>query len=82
MKLRAVFPIIALVALTTLSACGFRPLYATKGDDYNTASNMALVKVAVINDRVGQLTRNALLETLTPVNRVSPKITKQPLPII
>ncbi|WP_417835475.1 hypothetical protein [Thalassospira tepidiphila] len=66
MTLRAVFPILALLALTTLSACGFRPLYATAGDDYNTAANMAQVKVAVINDRVGQLTRNALLETLTP----------------
>lgn len=66
MKLRAVFPILALVAVTTLSACGFRPLYATAGDDYQTAANMARVDVAVINDRVGQVTRNALIETLTP----------------
>ncbi|HAI29447.1 MAG TPA: hypothetical protein DCM48_07850 [Thalassospira sp.] len=66
MTLRAIVPILALVALTTLSACGFRPLYATAGDDYQTAANMAQVKVALINDRVGQLTRNALLETLTP----------------
>lgn len=66
MTLRAVLPILALLALTTLSACGFRPLYATAGDDYSTAANMAQVKVALINDRVGQLTRNALLETLTP----------------
>lgn len=66
MTLRTVFPIIALVALTTLGACGFRPLYATSGDNYNTASNMALVRVALLEDRVGQLTRNALLETLTP----------------
>lgn len=66
MTLRAIVPILALMALTTLSACGFRPLYATAGDDYNTAANMARVNVALINDRVGQLTRNALLETLTP----------------
>ncbi|MBC08307.1 LPS assembly lipoprotein LptE [Thalassospira sp.] len=66
MTLRAALPILALLALTTLSGCGFRPLYATAGDDYNTAANMAQVKVALINDRVGQLTRNALLETLTP----------------
>ena len=66
MTLRAIVPILALVALTTLSACGFRPLYATAGDDYQTAANMAQVKVALIDDRVGQLTRNALLETLTP----------------
>ncbi|KZB71498.1 MULTISPECIES: LPS assembly lipoprotein LptE [Thalassospira] len=66
MTLRAIAPILALVALTTLSACGFRPLYATAGDDYQTAANMAQVKVELIDDRVGQLTRNALLETLTP----------------
>ncbi|KJE34195.1 hypothetical protein UF64_17570 [Thalassospira sp. HJ] len=66
MTLRAVLPILALVAITTLSACGFRPLYATTDDDYNTAANMTQVKVALINDRVGQLTRNALLETLAP----------------
>ena len=66
MTLRAIVPILALVALTTLSACGFRPLYATAGDDYQTAANMAQVKVELIDDRVGQLTRNALLETLTP----------------
>lgn len=66
MTLRAIAQILALVALTTLGACGFRPLYATAGDDYQTAANMAQVKVALINDRVGQLTRNALIETLTP----------------
>lgn len=66
MTLRAIAPILALVALTTLSACGFRPLYATAGDDYQTAANMAQVKVELIDDRIGQLTRNALLETLTP----------------
>ncbi|RCK49137.1 hypothetical protein [Thalassospira profundimaris] len=66
MKLRAVFPVFALITLTALGACGFRPLYATKGDSYNTAANMALVDVAVIDDRVGQITRNALIETLTP----------------
>ncbi|WP_417827385.1 LPS assembly lipoprotein LptE [Thalassospira sp.] len=66
MTLRAVLPIMALLALTTLGACGFRPLYATTDNDYNTTANMARVKVAVISDRVGQLTRNALIETLTP----------------
>lgn len=66
MTLRAIAPILALVALTTLSACGFRPLYATAGDDYQTVASMAQVKVELIDDRVGQLTRNALLETLTP----------------
>lgn len=70
MKLRAVFPVLAIATLTLLSACGFRPLYATAGDNYDTAANMAQVNVALINDRVGQVTRNALIETLTPRGQV------------
>jgi LPS-assembly lipoprotein len=66
MKLRAVLPVLAIMALTTLAACGFRPLYATSGDESNTAAQMNRVNVALINDRVGQITRNTLLETLTP----------------
>ncbi|MEQ8389979.1 MAG: LPS assembly lipoprotein LptE [Thalassospira sp.] len=71
MRLRAVLPVLALVALTTLNACGFRPLYATDSSGQSTASDMAQVDIALINDRVGQVTRNALLETLTPRGQVS-----------
>jgi len=71
MRLRAVFPVLALVALTTLNACGFRPLYATDSSGQSTAFDMAQVNIALINDRVGQVTRNALIETLTPRGQVS-----------
>lgn len=66
MNLRAVFPILALVALTSLNACGFRPLYTEDRRGHSTAADMARVDVELINDRVGQVTRNALIETLTP----------------
>ncbi|WP_417803529.1 LPS assembly lipoprotein LptE [Thalassospira lucentensis] len=71
MKLRVPFTVIALVALTTLSACGFRPLYAEDRSGQSTAADMSQVEVSLINDRVGQITRNFLIETLTPRGQVT-----------
>ena len=66
MTLRALLSIIAVLALTGLTACGFRPLYAEdKGGD-STAADMARVKISMMEDRIGQITRNVLVETLTP----------------
>lgn len=70
MKLRVPFTVIALIALTTLSACGFRPLYAEDRRGQSTAADMSQVEVTLINDRVGQITRNLLIETLTPRGQV------------
>ncbi len=44
MTLRALISIFALLALTSLTACGFRPLYAEDKDGPSTASDMAKVK--------------------------------------
>ena len=71
MKLRVPFTVIALVALTALSACGFRPLYAEDRSGQSTAADMSQVEVSLINDRVGQITRNLLIETLTPRGQVT-----------
>ena len=71
MKLRVPFTVIALVALTALSACGFRPLYAEDRSGQSTAADMSQVEVSLINDRVGQITRNLLIETLTPRGQAS-----------
>ncbi len=66
MTLRALLSIIAVLALTGLTACGFRPLYAEdKGGD-STAADMARVNISMMEDRIGQITRNVLVETLTP----------------
>lgn len=66
MTLRALLSMFALLALTGLTACGFRPLYAEdKGGD-STAAEMAKVKISMMEDRIGQLTRSVLIETLTP----------------
>ncbi|WP_417822870.1 LPS assembly lipoprotein LptE [Thalassospira lucentensis] len=71
MKLRALFPVITLVALMSLSACGFRPLYAEDRSGQSTTTDMSQVEVTLINDRVGQITRNLLIETLTPRGQVA-----------
>ena len=66
MTLRTLLSIIAVLALTGLTACGFRPLYAEdKGGD-STAVDMARVKISMMEDRIGQITRNVLVETLPP----------------
>jgi LPS-assembly lipoprotein len=55
----------ALLVCALLSACGFEPLYARRADG-STVDHMAVTKIAVIEDRVGQQLRNVLLEELTP----------------
>ncbi|MCC9621187.1 LPS assembly lipoprotein LptE [Thalassospira sp. MA62] len=71
MKLRSLLPVLSIIALTALAACGFRPLYAENRTGQSTAVDMSKVHIALINDRVGQIARNALLETLTPRGSVS-----------
>ena len=68
---------IALIALIAfISGCGFEPLYVEKKSDsewyydneFDTGirEEMASVKVELIQDRIGQLIRNDLLDKLTP----------------
>lgn len=66
----------AIMLLFLVSACGFEPLYVQKknnnswyfsGDfDTSITSEMAKIKVEPIADRFGQLTRNGLIDLLTP----------------
>ena len=64
------------VLLGLLSGCGFEPLYVEKksnsewyyDNEFDTSirDEMASVKVELIQDRIGQLIRNDLLDKLTP----------------
>ncbi len=66
--------VLALVAF--ISGCGFEPLYVEKKSDsewyydseFDTGikEEMANVKVELIQDRIGQLIRNDLMDKLTP----------------
>ena len=66
--------VMAMVAF--ISGCGFEPLYVEKKSssewyynsefDTSITDEMAKVKVELIQDRIGQLIRNDLLDKLTP----------------
>lgn len=82
---------IALAVLVVLiSGCGFEPLYVEKksnsewyyDNEFDTGikEEMAQVKVELIQDRIGQLIRNDLLDKLTP--KGTPKSPKYYLKVI
>jgi len=48
----------ALVALLTLSACGFSPVYS----DRSTSNAIGQIEISVIPDRSGQIVRNYLID--------------------
>ena len=48
-----------------LMGCGFRPLYGS-GDAAQTASQLAAIQVRPIENRIGQILHNHLLDLLTP----------------
>lgn len=59
--------------LTTLSACGLRPLYGggegtppAGAPSGGVAGDLAAIRIATIAERGGQVLRNALLDHLTP----------------
>ena len=73
------------MAICTLGACGFEPLYVEKTDDqsgwyYNNeyktdiVREMAQIKVETVTDRMGQLIKNELMDTFNPYG--TPKCAK------
>ena len=60
----------AALAMLTLAACGFEPLYGDKGG-VEASADLETIRIDPIKDRVGQLLRNQLLDTLTPMGEPS-----------
>ncbi len=68
--------ILAFLALVLSASCGFEPLYVERTSssqwyyngqfDTSIKDQMASVKIDLIQDRIGQLIRNDLLDKLTP----------------
>jgi LPS-assembly lipoprotein len=54
------------LALLVLAGCGFHPLHAQRAGDGSTVGNLAQVKIALIDNRIGQELRNELLNRLNP----------------
>ena len=52
-------------ALAVLAACGFQPLYGSRGAP-DTQIEMASIEVGIIKDRQGQQLRNFLLDRINP----------------
>ena len=63
---------VLVIALLSLTACGFRPLHGHTQEVSSTATDqLALIKIEQIPDRIGQEFRNALLDRLTPKGQPS-----------
>lgn len=71
MFLRPIMTLFLCLAIPALGACGFQPLYAKNQVGETGADPLAAVKIDMIENRVGQLTRNVLLENLTPKGELS-----------
>lgn len=52
-----------------LAACGFRPLYGERAQGPEIEAQFAAVDIAPIDDRLGQLVRNHLLDAMNPYGR-------------
>jgi LPS-assembly lipoprotein len=51
------------------TGCGFRPLYGERTTSASTVDAMALVDIAKVRNRYGQIMRNYLLDSITPMGQ-------------
>ena len=56
-----------LAVMLAASACGFQPLYRTAELGPDILAELAAMRIAPRDDRVGQLVRNNLLDLVTPL---------------
>ncbi|MFT6580026.1 MAG: LPS assembly lipoprotein LptE [Alphaproteobacteria bacterium] len=54
------------VALWLLAACGFQPLYGSRGSGSAVEAALADIQITLIKDRAGQQLHNYLLDRLNP----------------
>ena len=52
----------ALIGLSTLTACGFTPIYGKSANSESVRSTLAQIDIALIPDRDGQMLRNLLMD--------------------
>ena len=55
---------VLLAALWLLSACGFKPLYATSSTEPDVQDAFAAIEVGIIEGRIGQMVRDHLLDRI------------------
>jgi LPS-assembly lipoprotein len=59
----------AVLACLVVSGCGFEPLLGRSQSAYETQESLAAIRIPPLNDRSGQILRNALLDQLTPLGQ-------------
>lgn len=64
--------ILAVIALTGLGACGFRPMYSSRPASDPVTADLSSIEVARIPDRRGQDLRNQLRQRLNPDRLTTP----------
>ena len=63
--MRRLFPLVLMLPLLALSACGFEPLYGNREQPGDAVFNdFHQIKIATIPERSGQMLRNELLDRL------------------
>ena len=61
---------ISLISLTLfISGCGFQPLYQHDTASHSILKELSLIRIAPIEDRIGQQLRNFLQDDITPRGR-------------
>jgi LPS-assembly lipoprotein len=69
---RAAVALIAVVVLTGVGACGFRPMYGPRPVADPVTADLSSIEVARIPDRPGQSLRNQLRDRLNPARLATP----------
>lgn len=58
------------LSVLTLAACGFRPLYGGDLGGAAITAELGTVRIGELDDRLGQMVRNELLDLVTPLGQV------------
>lgn len=58
--------LIGMVSILTLSGCGFEPIYGSSQRSVESSAELATVRIDPIENRVGQMLRNHLLNSINP----------------
>ena len=54
-----------------MSGCGFQPLYGHIATSHNSLKELSLIRIAPIDNRIGQKLRNFLQDHVTPLGKPS-----------
>jgi LPS-assembly lipoprotein len=68
--------IYCLVALLSLTGCGYKPLYSSGSEGRGVVASLSSIAIQETNSRAGQLVRNSLLSSMRPVGAAGDNLYK------